>query len=884
MERFTWKSIPALLVFLWLIVDMKIVSAQCLDGQFPFVVNIIPDLYPEQTTWELYANDIEVAYGTTNNDTVCIDSSACVQFSMYDQNGNGICCDNGQGSYSLLWNGVSLISGGNFLSEAHHSFNCLPGSVCANPLQAIIGNNSAPLSTSYFAFSPSNSGMYSISSCNTTVCDTRLWLYGNCGQVNEEESNAGALYFNDNNVLCNLQADLDAYLIEGVTYIIRIKNLSEGFCNEPMIFSINFDGPLMSQLPIVKLTTLSSAINNDYKVPVHLQIINNWNGEPNFANQSDFQYEGNILAEWQGFTSVFVSSKKSYDFDLVDLSGNKIDTSLLGLPAENDWILKSEYSDNSLIRNTISYNLARRMGRYAPRTQQCELFLDGNYIGVYTLTEKVKRDNHRVDIAKLTSTDTAGSDLTGGYIIEINRNGQPGAWNSAYPPVAPAAPIEFKFVYPKEEEILQVQGDYIKTIVDSFENALFSDEFLNPQLSYRRWIDVSTFIDYQLISEFSMNVDSYQRSIYLHKEKDIDGGKLCIGPIWDFDLAFKGNPQSDWLWSNPPPFFAYPFWWSKFNSDSLFMKEMACRWASLRNNVFQTSELISLVDSLANIHLQGSAQRNFSVWQTLENTTYEEEINRIKSFINARFVWLDSAFAQFNPILPQILIPEDTLMCKFSIYEAPYNSSYAYDWIPGPEGSTTSFTSSGLYTLEVRDSLGCYSSLPMNVTLSIPNASFQSVQEQGTTSYTFNADNSDNASYYWNFGDNTPIVNGAEVFHTFSDTGVYLVTLVTTDSIGCSASFSENVSINSATSSSDNQLENEKIFVFPNPFDSHVIVNINSSLLGLNYIVFNSSGIVVLKGELTSVQTSIDLTNLPNGIYLFYIGDGLKRKIKLVKN
>lgn len=873
-----------LLIFLFLIVNMKMVSAQCSDGQFPFVVNIIPDLYPEQNSWELYANDIEVANGTTNNDTVCIDSSACVRFSMYDQNGNGICCDNGEGSYSLLWNGINVISGGNFQSEAHHAVNCSPGSVCSNPLQAIIGNNSAPLSDSYFAFSPNSSGVYSISCCNLTDCDSRLWLYGNCGQVNEEENNIGALYFNDNNVLCNQQADLDAYLIEGVTYIIRIKNLSEGFCNEPMVFSINFDGPLTSQLPIVKLTTLTTAINNDYKVPIHMQIINNGLGQLNFANQIDYEYEGNILAEWQGFTSVFVSPKKSYDFDLVDLSGNKIDTSLLGLPAENDWIFKSEYADNSLIRNSVSYALARRMGRYAPRTQQCELFLDGTYIGVYTLTEKVKRDNNRLDIAKLALTDTAGSDLTGGYIIEINRNGQPGAWNSAYPPIAPAWPIEFKFVYPKEEEILQVQGDYIKTYVDSFENALFFNELSNPQLSYRRWIDVSTFIDYQLISELSMNVDSYQRSIYLYKEKDIDGGKLCIGPVWDFDLAFNGNPQSDWLWSDPPPFFAYPFWWSKFNSDSLFLKEMACRWTSLRNNVFHTSELISLVDSLANIHLQGSANRNFSVWQTLENNTYEEEIDHVKSFIHARIAWLDSAFSQFNSTLPGILIPEDTLMCEFSIYEAPYNSSYVYDWIPGPEGPTTSFTSSGIYTLEVRDSLGCYSSLPMHVTLSIPNASFQIVQEQGTTGCTFIANDSENALYYWDFGDNTPIVNGLEVVHAFPDTGVYLVTLVTTDSIGCSSSISENVSINSASTGSYNQLENEKIFVFPNPFDNHVIVNINSSLLGLNYFIFNSSGSVVLKGKLTSNQTLIELTNLPDGIYLFYTGDNFKHKIKLVKN
>jgi hypothetical protein len=63
--------------------------------------------------------------------------------------------------------------------------------------------------------------------------------------------------------------------------------------------------------------------------------------------------------------------KKNYDFDLVDVLGNKIDTTLLGMPAENDWIFKAEYLDHSLIKNTIAYEFARRMGNYAPRIRTC---------------------------------------------------------------------------------------------------------------------------------------------------------------------------------------------------------------------------------------------------------------------------------------------------------------------------------------------------------------------------------------------------------------------------------------------------------------------------------------------------------------------------------
>ena len=185
---------------------------------------------------------------------------------------------------------------------------------------------------------------------------------------------------------------------------------------------------LSSNLPIVKLTTQGTAINDNTKVPVLMQIIDHGVGVINYANDTVYAYEGTILTEWQGFTGPMYP-KKNYDFDLVDVLGNKIDTTLLGMPAENDWIFKAEYLDHSLIKNTIAYEFARRMGNYAPRIRPCEVILDGAYIGYFSLTEKVKRNTQRVDIAKLTPQDLSGSALTGGYIIEMNINGDPGDWN-----------------------------------------------------------------------------------------------------------------------------------------------------------------------------------------------------------------------------------------------------------------------------------------------------------------------------------------------------------------------------------------------------------------------------------------------------------------------
>ena len=91
------------------------------------------------------------------------------------------------------------------------------------------------------------------------------------------------------------------------------------------------------------------------------------------------------------------------------------------MPIENDWILYAPYSDKALMRNFLTFDLGRKMGHYSPRTVYCELVINGDYKGIYILMEKIKRDNDRVDIAKLDSDDLAGDSLTGGYIIKIDK-------------------------------------------------------------------------------------------------------------------------------------------------------------------------------------------------------------------------------------------------------------------------------------------------------------------------------------------------------------------------------------------------------------------------------------------------------------------------------
>jgi len=611
---------------------------------------------------------------------------------------------------------------------------------------------------------------------------------------------------------------------------------------QPFIF-------LSSNLPIVKLTTLTNSINNQTKVPVLMQIIDHGTGL-NFANDTAYVYEGQIMTEWQGFTGPLYP-KKNYDFDLIDPQGNKIDTNLLGMPSENDWILKAEYLDHSLMKNTIAYEFARRMGNYAPRIRPCEVILDGEYIGYYSLTEKVKRDKNRLDIANLSVNDISGSNLTGGYIIEMNINGDPAAWNSVYPPINNATcgnPVEFKVLDPKPSVISPVQTQYIKNYVDSFENVLQGPMYLDAQNGYRNWIDVSSFIDFLIVNEFSVNYDSYGRSTYLYKEKDTDGGKLKIGPPWDYDRSMNYNDintAQGWVWEITHPYWPFPFWWSKMYTDTIYKKELACRWKSLRTDEFQTSEFMNFIDSVS-LNLNQAQSRNFTVWNDLGSSTFANETQLLKNYLSARLTWIDNELFPYSNYVIPLEIPMDTSACIQLDYDAALSNGLdlSYNWKPGPDSSFIHIQSTGTYHLEVTDNFGCQRLDTMQV--DIYQNSDTSIQINVLESFIFNDQEYDHTGIYEQHFQN---IHGC-------DSLITIQLLVVTNG--------------------------KELLVFPNPSSNGFSIQIPSSYVGNTFQIYDALGKILFNGTLIQEKTDFFWREMASGIYFLKI-DNLEFPAKIIK-
>lgn len=418
-----------------------------------------------------------------------------------------------------------------------------------------------------------------------------------------------------------------------------------------------------SNLPIVVLDTYNVDIPDEPKIDGTMGIIYNGDNQMNYMSNPFNEFYGQIAIEKRGSSSN-TFPMKSYGLETRGPDSVNYNVSLFDWPSDNDWILYAPYTDKSLIRNVLTYDLGRQMGQYAPRTKLCEVILNGSYIGVYVLMERIKINPGRVNVDQLNYTDTLDNQLTGGYIIKVDKTTSGGviAWTSPYTAQAPSnGPLYYQMHDPELSALHPDQFNYIKTYVNNWETALKSVNFANPQIGFRAYSDELSFIDFFIMNELSKNVDGYRISTFLHKKRVSEGGKIHAGPLWDFNLGWgnanycQGGQTSGWeinfnsvCQGNGANM--NPFWLNRMLQDTVFANNLKCRWSDLRTSILSDEHLMNYIDSLG-IILEEPAQRNYDRWPILGvyvwpnnyiGNTYQEELTYMKNWILARAAWMDA--------------------------------------------------------------------------------------------------------------------------------------------------------------------------------------------------------------------------------------------------
>lgn len=355
-------------------------------------------------------------------------------------------------------------------------------------------------------------------------------------------------------------------------------------------------------------------------------------------------------------------SKLQYRIKILDEEGQKKEVSVLGMESSNDWILNGTQSDRSYLRTYLAMNLMGNLQACTPDVRYCELLIkEGDkyqYQGIYMFIEPIERGVGRVEISKYDYKDFQSS-----YILRRDRYDKAGTMLDTYLDHIPEKRKQWEVerendallavVYPKEEVITQETIEQIEAEINRFEEMLYSTD-LSTFVQYRQYIDMDSFCDYFIINEFLASYDAGIHSTYMYKEV---GGKLTMGPIWDFDGGMDNVTGAltrfDYIvMSNRP-------WFEQMVKDSAFVKRLNARYSQLRSGILAESSVEEKIDSTV-IYLGNAISRDTLRWQReydqqlgpieeeetallifRNDGSYEKEVNRLKNFLRLHGRFMD---------------------------------------------------------------------------------------------------------------------------------------------------------------------------------------------------------------------------------------------------
>jgi len=421
---------------------------------------------------------------------------------------------------------------------------------------------------------------------------------------------------------------------------------------------------------------------------------------------------------------------------------------------------------------------------------------------------------NRVDISKLEPKDSTGNALTGGYILKIDKT--TGSNHGGFT----SNGVYFQYDDPNGEDMVKQQTTYIQNFISQFETALQSSNFQHPTAGFRKYADPSTFIDLSIINEISKNVDGYRLSTYMFKDRDSKGGKLKMGPVWDFNLAWN---NADYYQSSDPKGWEIdlsggaPFWWKKFRQDTSYVKDYYCRWNQLRQSTLSLYSINKFIDSTHKV-LEEASYRNFARWPVMGiyiwpnpsplSYSMKEEGDSLKSWIKQRCEWMDGELAvdckKVSTCKPKVaLFSEKTSVCKYqSVKLFADGVGATYKWSPSTGLNTTTgreviatLSNSTTFKVVMQTKAGCMDSTYITIkVLPLPAKTITGNTSFCEGSFASLSVSSGAKSYQWSPTTGLDTALGPKIKAKPSANTIYKVNI--TDSLGCKDSATVLVKVN----------------------------------------------------------------------------------------
>ena len=403
-------------------------------------------------------------------------------------------------------------------------------------------------------------------------------------------------------------------------------------------------GKFSTTLPVIYMNTRGQQVLKENAIWGNIALL-----DGNEEAQSVFSVPNSIYRatiKYRGASSYSKFDKKQYRIKFYKNEKDSAkEVSLAGMGANSEWVLNGPYLDKTLIRNKLVYDLARELNGWAPDTRFVELFVDGEYQGVYLAVEPVTNGESRLRLAEfgLLSGETA-------YIVNRDRidtgSEEIDTWGKTNGYTYNALYIR----YPSKNKITEKQKEYIQKDISEFEQALYGKNFSNKRIGYQAYIDMDNWIDYFIINEFAMNYDAGNLSTYVYKELE---GKLQLA-VWDFNNGFD-NYQ--WFHTDTDRLFTVEnSWFDRLWQDENFREHVYERYRQLRKTTLSDEHIADKIASYQE-KLGDAVDRNFKVWEysfeenllveknkfgtSRDIGSYEEAMKQLTDTIRERLAYLD---------------------------------------------------------------------------------------------------------------------------------------------------------------------------------------------------------------------------------------------------
>ena len=290
-------------------------------------------------------------------------------------------------------------------------------------------------------------------------------------------------------------------------------------------------------------------------------------------------------------------------------------------------VLYAPYSDKSLIRNKLSYDLYAQMRSVSNPSIFTNVLLNGDYYGLYLLLEHPKQQ-----YAKLMSSPDTNS-----FLVQIDR--------------APCDIVHYKkiekginaaYVIESPSNYSAQKRTQIDLVLSAFEEAVLDDDL--------SLMDTSSFMDFIILNELSKNIDAYRLSTYLV----FDGAKVGLPIAWDYNIAWglaeHGNAFSPEGFVIDGDYSDHlPFWWNSLWENKKFQIALKHRYAVHRKSVLRNDNIGQLIEQFENT-LSAHQPLNFKKWPLMgkkiwpnkhKSQSHKEELDLLKTWIEQRLIWLD---------------------------------------------------------------------------------------------------------------------------------------------------------------------------------------------------------------------------------------------------